>query len=246
MTRRLTNKWEPDHYSRTIIPNRSSLIPHMSRLMSHDINEDCAESHLDQQKNNTIHINATEEKINVGPPPNSQLNGVNVHTSETSVIASTLDEDIIKLPESPHLSFRKFLTMQEKRVVVTIIYTEKSGLRPFFITAARRIKAAQPDVLIVKRVLPLARPPDRVDSLPGHKAVFEIQIDGKRFVSNMSNKRLSNSVSSGTPYVYIPMKELENSLLKARKKKRPATFYGSGNNPKESVRLEMLDRKSVV
>ena len=35
------------------------------------------------------------------------------------------------LPQAPALSFRKYLTMQEKRVVVTIRYSAEAGWKPY-------------------------------------------------------------------------------------------------------------------
>lgn len=35
-----------------------------------------------------------------------------------------------RLPEAPPLSYQKFLTMQEKRTVVTIRYSDDAGLKP--------------------------------------------------------------------------------------------------------------------
>ena len=58
------------------------------------------------------------------------------------------------LSSAPHLSYDKFLTMQEKRVIVTIQYSEDAGLRPYYLTVAKKVKASHPDVLIERRILP--------------------------------------------------------------------------------------------
>jgi len=113
------------------------------------------------------------------------------------------------------------------------MFTENSGLKSFFITAAQRIKQAHPDILIAKRTLPYTSR----QANPDANAVFEIQVDGKKIVGNGANKRLSNSIGT----VFVPMTELGLAVAKARKRRRPATNYGgSGDDTNESVRLEML------
>ena len=51
-------------------------------------------------------------------------------------------------PEAPALSFRKFLTMQEKRVIVTIRCSKDASWKPYFLTVVRKVKASHPDVII--------------------------------------------------------------------------------------------------
>lgn len=134
------------------------------------------------------------------------------------------------------------LLHQEKRVVVTISFTERAGLRSFFLTAAQRIKIAHPDVLIEKKVLPSTRSAnEKQNNMPDPKAVFEIQVDGRKVVGNAADKKLPSSTGTA----FVPMQELGLAISKARKRRRPSTFYGSGNDPKNSVRLEML-RKAMT
>ena len=124
---------------------------------------------------------------------------------------------------------------KEKRVVVTILFTENAGLRPFFLTVAQRIKAAHPDVFIEKRVLPRA-----TQDTQDMNAIFEIQVDGRKI--NGPNKKLSNNVGTA----FIPMTEIAVAISKARKRRRPATFYGLDEYDDDAkdaaVRLEMLMR----
>ena len=54
--------------------------------------------------------------------------------------------------------------------MVTIGYADGCGLKPFYLTAAKKIKASHPDVVIEKRVLP---------GLPEGEVAFEILVDGK-------------------------------------------------------------------
>lgn len=50
-------------------------------------------------------------------------------------------EDLL-LPLAPPVTYEKFMTMQEKRVVVTIRYSGGAGLKPYFLTVARKLKAS--------------------------------------------------------------------------------------------------------
>jgi len=80
-------------------------------------------------------------------PPSTPRPSTSLPT--TSLPSST--NDIGKtFPLSSPLSFRKFLTLQEKRVVTTIRYTGGIGLRRYFLTSAKLLKETSPDVLIEK------------------------------------------------------------------------------------------------
>ena len=150
------------------------------------------------------------------------------------------------MPEAPMMTYKKYLTMQEKRVKVTIRYTASSGLRPFYLTAADRIKSYHPDVLLERRILP------KVGSDAGEQgAIFEVLVDGKVVVgkkksmflkvrtssSSSSNKDKDNEEEkrrenqsgevnfAGGRSVFISLEKLEQELVKARKKRRPSTMY---------------------
>lgn len=114
------------------------------------------------------------------------------------------------LPEAPALSYKKYLSMQEKRVFVTIRYGEKSGWKPYFLTVAKKIKEAHPDVIIERRILP------RVDN----EETFEILVDGK-FVEGSPRKWRAETRS-----VFVSMVEIDLAISKARRRKRPTTTYG--------------------
>ena len=45
------------------------------------------------------------------------------------------------MPEAPMMTYQKYLTMQEKRVKVTIRYSASAGLRPFYLTVADKVKS---------------------------------------------------------------------------------------------------------
>eukprot|EP00574_Skeletonema_japonicum_P009087 CAMPEP_0201716264 /NCGR_PEP_ID=MMETSP0593-20130828/2282_1 /ASSEMBLY_ACC=CAM_ASM_000672 /TAXON_ID=267983 /ORGANISM="Skeletonema japonicum, Strain CCMP2506" /LENGTH=272 /DNA_ID=CAMNT_0048206025 /DNA_START=33 /DNA_END=851 /DNA_ORIENTATION=+ len=151
------------------------------------------------------------------------------------------------MPEAPMMTYQKYLTMQEKRVKVTIRYSASSGLRPFYLTVADKIKSYHPDVLLERRVVP------KVGSDAGEQgAIFEVLVDGKVIVGKKKTMflkvRTSSSSSSsnkdkgddedkrrenqsgevnfaGGRSIFISMDRLEQELVKARKKRRPSTMY---------------------
>jgi len=157
------------------------------------------------------------------------------------------------MPNAPAMSFRKFLTMQvgdskkssenkaksrksiegnggyktlDKRVVVTICYSGASGLRPYFLTAAKRIKESFPDVLIEKLILPSKEE-------GGDDSTFEVLVDGKVVVGKARASRSSGgsaSLAGGLRSVFVSLSGLDAAIAKARRKRRPATTVYSDAN----------------
>jgi hypothetical protein len=146
----------------------------------------------------------------------------------------------------PALSFQKFMTMQGKRVVVTIRYSGEAGLKPYFLTAAKKLKASHPDVILERRLLADV---DKEDP-SGGQAVFEILVDGKVVVGHIKSRaarqKLSVEGASQTPSsIFISMEELDLAISRARRKRRPAnTVYGEVHGPTEmSLRLDAMLQK---
>lgn len=159
-----------------------------------------------------------------------------------------LSDDVKFIPEAPMMTYQKYLTMQEKRVKVTIRYSASAGLRPFYLTVADQIKSYHPDVLLERRILP------KVGSdAGGGEAVFEVLVDGKIVIGKkktmflkVSSKSSSSSDKgetddndkrsdknnqsgeinfAGGRSIFVSMEKLEQELVKARKKRRPSTMY---------------------
>jgi hypothetical protein len=152
------------------------------------------------------------------------------------------------MPEAPMMTYQKYVTMQEKRVKVTIRYSAAVGLRPFYLTVADRIKSYHPDVLLERRILP--KPGSKAG---GDEAIFEVLVDGKVVVGSKKTMFLKVRTSSGSSSassdkddddkrsekmnqsgemnfaggrsVFVSMEKLEQELVKARKKRRPSTMY---------------------
>jgi hypothetical protein len=131
---------------------------------------------------------------------------------------------------APPLTFPKFLTMQEKRVVVTFRYTDVPYLRPYFLTVASRLKKCHADILIEKKKLPL------VDS--NAHPIFEVLVDGKMVVGAQGSTRQERILAGRvdvdkTQSVFISMEQLGTAIAKARKRRRPTNGYGQGETKQE-------------
>lgn len=131
------------------------------------------------------------------------------------------------------------LQHQDKRVVVTIQYSAESGMKPYYLTVAKKIKSTHPDVILEKRILPALN--------EGGEPTFEVIVDEKVVVgkNNARIQRLGSDKviqdSTGGMSVFISMAELDIALTKARRRRRPQTMYGKED---DSRIREMLRRSS--
>ena len=127
------------------------------------------------------------------------------------------------IPDAPQLTFHKYLTMQQKRVVVTFRFTDLPYLRPYYLTFASKLKRRHSDLFIEKRVLPV------VDG--SASPVFEVLVDGKIVIGDSQSRE--RHVPGGkvdvqnTQSVFVSMEQLGHAVSKARKKRRPSTLYGA-------------------
>ncbi|CAJ1954777.1 unnamed protein product [Cylindrotheca closterium] len=136
---------------------------------------------------------------------------------------------------APPLSYDKYLTMQSKRVAVSVRYSEKSGLRPYYLTVAKRIKEAFPDVVLDKVLLPRVEVNEHSNSHEG--CTFQVLVDGKIVVRSPSRKGLVGEYIQ----VFVNMQEIEIAISRARKRRRPQTVYGEDDS---NARLEVLRNKA--
>jgi hypothetical protein len=136
--------------------------------------------------------------------------------------------------ESPPMSFDKFVTMQEKRAVVTIRYSGDAGLKPYFLTIAKKLKQSHPDIVIERRILPSA-----VDG--NYEATFEVLVEGKVVIGKSRHRKVSRNGNNdvhdiiGRRSVYVSMNELDLAISRARRKHRPSTVYGGGTGDNETA-----------
>ena len=167
-----------------------------------------------------------------------------------------------EFPSSPPLTFEKYLTMSNKRVPVEIRYnSQQSGLRPFFLTVAKKVKDKYPDVVVQKTDLAsLSSSGGGGEAAPGDSMVFEVLVDGKGVVGKAETNRQSigngngggSSGGVGSPVdlangisIYVSMSEIDQAITKARRKRRPSTTYSQQGEDREpegvsAIRLEVL------
>jgi len=130
-----------------------------------------------------------------------------------------------RLPEAPPLSYKKFLTMQEKRAVVQIRYSSDAGLKPYFLTVAKKLKTSHPDVIIERLILPKME--SRTDT---DEPTFEIVVDGKVVVGNGKGRprkaKLARQDMLRGRSFFVSMTEVDIAICRARRKLRPTTVYG--------------------
>jgi hypothetical protein len=144
------------------------------------------------------------------------------------------------LPESPPMSFNKFLTMQEKRAIVTIRYSGDAGLKPYFLTIAKKLKTSHPDVMIERLILPAVA--------DGNEATFEVLVDGKVVIGKSRPRKVARGVVDmhviGRRSIYVSMSELDLSISRARRKHRPSTVYGDDNTINNKNRSNPISNSS--
>jgi hypothetical protein len=130
-------------------------------------------------------------------------------------------------------------------VNVTIRFSQVPGLRPYFLTIARKIKQKYPDVIIEKEVIPIGED----DSKEREDIVFDVLVDGKAVVSKSNTKwhhvRRSGKedIKNNKVYgmsIYLSMGDIDAAIAKARKKRRPSTAY---SDEIKTVGLQLLREK---
>ena len=177
-----------------------------------------------------------------------------IDESNLSKSASSPNAEI--LPTSPPLTFAKYMTMTSKRVPVEIRYnSQQKGLRPFFLTVAKKIKTNYPDVVVQKTDLATTGGGGGGgETIPADSTstALEVLVDGRPVVGKAETKRQSisrsdsgggskGSSSSGGASVdapqqqpvdlangisvYVSMQEIDSAITKARRKRRPSTTY---------------------
>eukprot|EP00531_Pseudo-nitzschia_arenysensis_P007880 CAMPEP_0116146584 /NCGR_PEP_ID=MMETSP0329-20121206/17247_1 /TAXON_ID=697910 /ORGANISM="Pseudo-nitzschia arenysensis, Strain B593" /LENGTH=253 /DNA_ID=CAMNT_0003642351 /DNA_START=223 /DNA_END=984 /DNA_ORIENTATION=+ len=139
----------------------------------------------------------------------------------------------------------------KKRVPVTIRYSAESGLKPYYLTVAKRVKDQYPDVLI-ERVVLSEEGTETADGESNGIGTFEVLVDGKIVVRTNNNQRAGTHTGS----IFVSMAEMDLAITRARKRRRPTSVYGedgklirniSGEIQDETVksRLEVLKQKAM-
>jgi hypothetical protein len=135
-----------------------------------------------------------------------------------------------------------FEIFQSKRVPVSIRYSAESGLKPFFLTAAKHIKDAFPDVVLERVILPKVDHVSESTFDPKSGGVlagstFEVVVDGKVVIRTAPPGR-KGGVHQGNNEmtVFMNMQELDGAISRARRRRRPSnTVYGSSGSSSSST-----------
>jgi len=150
---------------------------------------------------------------------------------------------------APPMTYQKYVTMNTKCVPVQIRYTANSGLRPYFLTVARRLKADYPDVLIERTLLSKSDSGGGAisggsssGSTDSESGLFEVVIDG-RAVVRLNSGRKGVAGTDGGMTIFVSMEEVDQAIGRARRRRRPSTVYGEENET--NVRLEVLKNKAA-
>lgn len=146
--------------------------------------------------------------------------------------AGSIDEKDRIQANSPHLTYTKYLSMQEKRVVVSFRFTDLPYLRPYFLTFCSKLKTLTPDIIVERRCLPV------VDATTGSQPIFEVLVDEKLVIGAGGTRErhvLGGRVDvDDTQSVYVSMQQLSLAIARARRKRRPtAKVYDGENNDDE-------------
>lgn len=140
----------------------------------------------------------------------------------------------------------------KKRVPVTIRYSPRSGLKPYYLTVAKRVKDQYPDVLIERIEIKGedSGGGEGTDGETGSAGTFEVTVDGKIVVR--ANQRAGND-NGGS--IFVSMTEMDLAIARARRRRRPSTVYGEGDKEMagklegnedryDKSRLEVLKQKA--
>jgi hypothetical protein len=127
-------------------------------------------------------------------------------------------------------------------VPVAIRYSADSGMKPYFLTAAKKLKEVHPDIILDKVILPKVEVSDSGGSTNNQNKVapiFEVMVDGKVVIPTVGKK---DRDGMGGQIIFVSMHELEVAITRARRRRRPSTVYGE---EEANVRLELLKIKAA-
>lgn len=168
--------------------------------------------------------NAVESNIEIEQEKIDLVNGDSTTPADPFVklaganASLPLNQTLVEI-DAPQLNYNKFITMQDKRVVLTIRYSEGSNLKPYFLTVAKKLKATHPDCIVERRILPKAD--------EGSEDTFEVLVDGKVVVGKGRARRPTRvDMSHDRRSVFVSMDEIDVAVSRARRRRRPSTTYG--------------------
>ena len=134
-----------------------------------------------------------------------------------------------------------FVLPKSRRVPVVIRYSADSGMKPYFLTVAKKLKDSHPDIILDKVILPKIMPTG--DGKPEISPTFEVMVDGKVIIPTVGKKDRIGSGGSAGKIVFVSMEELDTAISRARRRRRPSTVYGDDEG---NARLEILKAKAAA
>lgn len=113
-------------------------------------------------------------------------------------------------------------------------------MAPYYLTVAKKVKEAFPDVILDRLILPkkIEMSTTTGDNKQDHSPAFEVWVDGKRVIPVVGKKTRDS--------VFVSMQELEGAITRARKRRR--NVYREGGTTKSgpnNLRIEMLKAKAA-
>lgn len=110
-------------------------------------------------------------------------------------------------------------------------------MKPYFLTVAKKLKEAHPDIILDRVILPKVEVGDgKAEVAP----TFEVMVDGKVVIPTVGKK---DRDGMGGHIIFVSMQELEVAISRARKRRRPSSVYGEDEG---NIRLEMLKAKAAA
>lgn len=159
---------------------------------------------------------------------NSNKNGYFIYNfTELNLTDVKINENDL-LPSAPHLTYKKYLTMQEKRVVVTFRFSDVPYLKPYYLTFASKLKKLHPDLFIQKIPIPMVASSESKSADP----IFEVLVDGKVIMGGgRTQERHAGRIEvTKTQSIFVSMEQISHAIIKARRKRRPTTLYGDDDD----------------
>ena len=171
-------------------------------------------------------------------PTRSCFNGDSVLQNFTNA-AEPKSKDLF--PNAPQLTFSKYTSMQEKRVVVSFRFTDFPYFRPYFLTFSSKLKKMHADIILEQTIVPI------VDS--SAQPIFEVSVDGKVLIGGGGNSRERHILGGrvdvqNTQSVFVNMEQLGLAITRARRKRRPTTVYGQDDDDREEWQKHRYIRNS--
>eukprot|EP00903_Cladosiphon_okamuranus_P019110 g17583.t1 len=137
-----------------------------------------------------------------------------------------LEAGVASFEFAPPMTVRKFKTMQDRRVPVSIKYSGGGGFKRYFEEIAMVLKRHFPDVIINREIVEV--------SSTREEEVFEIRIDGKLVCAKRRGKL----------GVFLHMETFAQAIRKARQRRRPGSIVYGDHETYQNVKA-LTDQRTA-